>query len=102
MLDEVLLEVFESSLRAVGAPIVKHREPGLDDAAIDELIVPLDLQLPDEARVWWRWHNGTVPDTPGRERCIMPGRDLLSPPDRVGWCAGSLGGPSRAAGHHVP
>ena len=69
---------FESSLRAVGAPIVERWAPGLDDAAIDELVVPLHLQLPDEARVWWRWHNGTMPDTPGRERCIMPGRDLLS------------------------
>jgi hypothetical protein len=78
VLDEDLLRAFESSLRAIGAPIVKHWASGLDDAAIDELVVPLDLRLPEEARVWWRWRNGTRSDAPGRERCIMPGRDLLS------------------------
>lgn len=38
--------------------------PGLSDAEIDALLGPLDLELPEEARVWWRWRNGTDPIAP--------------------------------------
>jgi hypothetical protein len=32
--------------------------PGLSDAQIDELLLPAGIDLPEEARVWWRWHDG--------------------------------------------
>lgn len=31
---------------------------------IDELLLPAGIDLPEEARVWWRWHNGTRDDAP--------------------------------------
>lgn len=78
LLDNTLLDRFESALRDIGARVVDHLAPGLDDARIDELLVPRDIDLPEEARVWWRWHNGVLPDAPPEARWITPGRDLCS------------------------
>jgi hypothetical protein len=33
---------------------------GLSDAEIDTIIEPLGYGLPEEARRWWRWHNGSL------------------------------------------
>lgn len=87
VLDENLLAAFESSLRAVKAPIVNHWAPGLDDARIDELIAPFALDLPEEARVWWRWHNGVTPGAPRRETCIILARELYSLESALRGCA---------------
>ena len=36
--------------------------PGLTDQQIDTLTAPYGIDLPEEARVWWRWHNGRHAD----------------------------------------
>jgi len=73
VLDDELLDRFEARLRKEGAAIVDHWAPGLTDAQIDELLVPLGIDLPEEARRWWRWHDGAPPDAPP----ISPGRAHL-------------------------
>ena len=52
---------FERSLHSVNAAITRTWLPGLTDSEIDALSRPHDLDLPEEARVWWRWHNGAAP-----------------------------------------
>ena len=61
-LDLELLARFDAALWALGAPIVNAWAPGLSDEEIDALLLPLGIDLPEEARVWWRWHNGTRED----------------------------------------
>jgi hypothetical protein len=41
--------------------VLDHLRPGLTDAEMDALTEPLGIVLPDEARVWWGWHDGTDP-----------------------------------------
>lgn len=76
MLDEELLAAFEARLRHVGAAVVGHFAPGLDDERIDELLAPLGVDLPEEARAWWRWHNGTARAAPPGTY-IIPGREQM-------------------------
>lgn len=64
LLDQVLLDRFDASLNSLGAPIVGAWAPGLGDEEIDALLLPLGIDLPAEARVWWGWHNGTREDAP--------------------------------------
>ena len=78
VLDSALLDRFERALRGAGAVVVDHLAPGVDDAQIDALMRPLGIDLPDEARVWWRWHNGVLPDTPRLAQTIMPRRAICS------------------------
>jgi cell wall assembly regulator SMI1 len=52
----------ERGWEAVGAPVRRCARPGLTSAEIDELMAPLGLRLPVEARLWWQWHNGTEQD----------------------------------------
>jgi hypothetical protein len=77
-LDHELLNSFEARLREKGVPIVEAWAPGLTDPQIDALLQPLDIDLPDEARVWWRWHNGFLFDSPQRSRQITPFRWLTA------------------------
>jgi len=58
--------------------IVEAWAPGLTDPQIDEIIGPADLELPEEARVWWRWHNGTHHGHAPDRLAIVPGRDLVA------------------------
>lgn len=78
VLDDELLAGFEVRLRRLGAAVVEHWAPGLDDRRIDELLAPLGIDLPEEARAWWRWHNGTVPGALPTGTYIIPSRDLMS------------------------
>jgi hypothetical protein len=63
---------FDHALVAAGAPIADVWQPGLSDDEIDALSDHYNIRLPEEARAWWRWHNGT-PDgslaeiTPARQ-----------------------------------
>ena len=41
--------------------VVDHLGPGLSDAEMDALTEPVGIILPEEARVWWGWHDGTDP-----------------------------------------
>ena len=74
VLDQALLDQFDARLRALGAGIVDGWAPGLTDDQIDALVRPIGIDLPEEARVWWRWHNGVRPGTPPESWDIMPGR----------------------------
>lgn len=61
VLSVELLERFRSALLAIDAPLGKALAPGRSDAAIDALLRPLGIELPDEARIWWRWRDGVRP-----------------------------------------
>ena len=58
-LDADLLAQLERQLRDRGAAVVDALAPGLPDDQIDELLLPIGIDLPDEARCWWHWQNGT-------------------------------------------
>jgi hypothetical protein len=53
-----LLERLDRTLRDVGASIVERWEPGLTREQMDALTEPHSFRLPDEAALWWSWHNG--------------------------------------------
>jgi hypothetical protein len=53
-----LLERLDNTLRGLGALIVECWEPGLSREQMDALTAPHGFRLPDEAALWWGWHNG--------------------------------------------
>ncbi len=57
-LTPALLDELEQRWRTLGLPLLDRLRPGLTDAEIDTLVAPLGLDLPEEARTWWRWHDG--------------------------------------------
>jgi hypothetical protein len=59
MLDTELLAQLEAGWRRAGALYVDAMLPGLSDEEIDRTTARLDLALPEEARRWYRWHNGS-------------------------------------------
>lgn len=77
LLDEALLYRFEARLRAAGSLIVDAWAPGLADEQIDDLLLPLGVDLPEEARVWWRWHDGILIEGDPKATEISPGRTHL-------------------------
>jgi hypothetical protein len=83
LLDDELLGRFEQALDAVGAAITRSWAPGLKDAEIDALIAPHGFQLPEEARRWWRWHNGVLPGTTPPDWDLTPRRPLLDLADAL-------------------
>lgn len=81
-----LLERLKEHWREQGAPILESLQPGLGAAQMDELVAPLAISLPDEAREWWGWHNG-VPAAAGRIRRRMTAdHEFLSLEDAVAEC----------------
>jgi cell wall assembly regulator SMI1 len=58
MLSVDLLEQLRARWQQHGADIVSHLQAGLPAETMDELVGPLGLELPAEARVWWGWHDG--------------------------------------------
>jgi len=68
--DRECLERFEERLS--GAPIAGAWAPGASDDHCDALLLPLGIDLPDEARTWWCWHNGIRADAPVRDRPGVP------------------------------
>jgi hypothetical protein len=58
LLTVELLERLDRSLRDLGALIVGCWEPGLSREQMDALTAPHGFRLPDEAALWWGWHNG--------------------------------------------
>jgi cell wall assembly regulator SMI1 len=52
--------MLEDRWRQVGAPVAVALRPGLSDEEMDALTTQLGLRLPDEARRWWRWHDGAT------------------------------------------
>jgi hypothetical protein len=65
-----LLERLDARIREGGALLADAWAPGLTDDQIDELLRPAGIDLPEEARVWWRWHNGTRDDAPANARAF--------------------------------
>lgn len=62
--------------------VLNYLRPGLTAAEMDALTEPLGIILPEEARVWWGWHDGTDPhfiDPIQGEKFAMlaPGRIFL-------------------------
>lgn len=78
LLTSDILGRFEALLRSRHARIVDTWAPGLSDAQIDDIAGPAGLQMPEEVRVWWRWHNGVRPGSPSDHWMIVPGRMLLA------------------------
>lgn len=87
MLTEDLLAELEAQWRRQRAPLVEALQPGLSDRDIDELTASLNLRLPHEARVWWRWHDGVRP-TEGLAvyRELGPGLPFYSLREAVELC----------------
>lgn len=77
VLDEGLLGAFEEALRDAGARITDVWAPGLTDAEMDALTAPFALRLPEEARCWWRWHNGVIAGAQPPDWDLLPRRSLL-------------------------
>jgi hypothetical protein len=44
-----------------GAAVAARLRPGLTWGEMDELTRPVGIALPDEARLWWSWHDGADP-----------------------------------------
>jgi hypothetical protein len=52
------LERYESALRSLGAPVVANLRPGISPGELLELEAQYGVELPDEARAVWQWHDG--------------------------------------------
>jgi hypothetical protein len=88
-----VLERLERHLVDQQAPAAALLRPGLSDEAIDELIAPTGLDLPEEARELFRWHDGTRGDIRDqRDRSIAGGWQFHPLQDQVArlheWRAG--------------
>ena len=88
MLDDALLAALETHWSKQSAPIAGALAPGLSDEQISATTAPLDLDLPEEARRWWRWHNGVVPEAEGSQAVLLgPGLQYLSLERACALCA---------------
>lgn len=67
------LATLSEALEEQQAPITARLNPGLSDGEIDRLCQNVGIDLPDEPRTWWRWHNGA--SLTGRD---IDSTDLLS------------------------
>jgi hypothetical protein len=85
--DLHLAERFEAVLSSVNAAITRAWAPGLSDEQIDAAVAPFGLDLPEEARAWWRWHNGVRPEVRGPDWDLVPSRPLLDLATSVEECA---------------
>ena len=71
-----LLRRLEDHWIHLDVPLARRAAPGLSDQEIDDLLAPTGFELPEEMRIWWRWHNGmTEPDV----------RDLDATVSASGW-----------------
>lgn len=70
------LEEYEAELRRAGAPVVSNLSAGISDTTIRELEQRFGVELPDEVRAVWQWHNGVerVSGSWGPERMLVPYR----------------------------
>jgi hypothetical protein len=58
MLDLEMLHKYDARLCETGVPVDDWARPGLSEREMDEMLAPLGLTLPAEARLWWMWRNG--------------------------------------------
>ncbi|HJS93669.1 MAG TPA: PASTA domain-containing protein [Solirubrobacteraceae bacterium] len=66
LLTADMLAQLDDRLRDAGALLPNRWRPGLSDARIDALLLPAGIDLPEEARLWWRWQNGQEITPDGR------------------------------------
>ncbi len=52
------LQELEQWWVSLHAPLLEYLRPGLTDAEMNGLAAGAHLRLPDEARLWWGWHDG--------------------------------------------
>jgi cell wall assembly regulator SMI1 len=64
MLTPALLSELEDAWARQGASLLGCLRPGLAPEEIDRLTQPLGLEFPDEARMWWSWHDGVSREVP--------------------------------------
>jgi hypothetical protein len=83
-LNDAILDTYLGELRRLGAPAAETLVPGLSDAEIDAVLEPVGVELPEEARVWWRWRNGTDPDA-GDAETLFGDRHYLSLQDNLDY-----------------
>lgn len=72
LLNDILLQGLERRWATAGANTSEGMEPGLDDAAMDEIAQPLGWGVPDEVRRLFRWHNGSSLRTFVARRSLLP------------------------------
>jgi hypothetical protein len=76
-LDVALIADYEARLHQQGVPLDACHTAGLTRDEMDEIVGPLAISLPQEARTWWTWQNG-CPGY-GRGKLIAPiGESLLT------------------------
>ena len=83
LLSSRLLSDLEARLRAEGLAAVQALAPGLTDQQIDTLTAPYGFDLPEEARVWWRWHNGSHADAGKPAQYFLPFRAIFALEDAL-------------------
>lgn len=59
-LDQELLTTLEARWHEQSPALLDRLAPGLRDVEIDRLTAPLGYSLPEEARRWFRWHDGST------------------------------------------
>jgi hypothetical protein len=57
---EQLLPEFEDELRRAGVPVEKSFAPGIGRAEVNTVFERMKLPAPEEAVVWFGWHNGVT------------------------------------------
>lgn len=87
LLDDALLGELEQRWRSQGAFIAGALRPGLNDEQMNELVAPLGLHLPREARRWWGWHDGARPQGRSAAAELGPTHEFLPLAKAVAKCA---------------
>ena len=72
ILTSATLAELEEAVGRHDLELVARLAPGLTDAEMDDLMRPLGLTLPEEDRVWWRWHDGLTDQTFGPRFWLLP------------------------------
>lgn len=78
---------YENLLRRLGVPVVANLRPGISPADVRKLEAQYGLELPDEARAVWEWHNGVEE---ARGSYTNDARRMLTPYRAFGDLAWSL------------
>ncbi len=75
MLTLTLLRELEERWATRHVPLAGRLSPGLSASEIEALMAPLELRLPEEAFLWWSWHDGAPPGSLGQDqdRWLGPG-----------------------------
>jgi cell wall assembly regulator SMI1 len=71
-----MLKSYEERLRRQGLGVDQWTRLGITTDVMEEILAPLGLRLPIEARVWWEWHDGSTYG--GWEKVLGPGNVCLS------------------------